>query len=64
MRLTLFNNPIEFIKFWNQLHQMAYAYCGNWFGVILSPFGKVMFINDDFAQFVASNMKDYDFLKR
>ena len=46
MKITLFTHPIEFVKFWWQLKMIGWKVCGDWFGVLIYPTGKVIFRNE------------------
>lgn len=58
MRLTIFSYPKEFFKFWYEMHKFAINFCGNWFGVLVLPWGRIIFLNDDLADFIESKMTE------
>lgn len=45
-KLTLVHHPIAFFKFWYQMKIVSLQICGDWFGVIVYPTGKVWIRNE------------------
>lgn len=51
-KLTLWNNPLEFIKYYFQMKTASIAACGSYFGIIIFPNGKTIFRNEKIIELI------------